>query len=208
MRQLSLALFTSIVAASGACTPYDPALPDTPFLCGQSEPKCPDGYTCTGMDAMNRMTCVSGNGSGGPPVDGHTSGFQCADDHDIEGANRNDDVSHAWQTPINEAGKTTFPLAGLAICPSGDKDTYAVNITVEGQNLSALVEYQSDGSPLSVVILNSGGTAIASSTPAGTDMVKATLNNAAVGSSPYYVQVYGPATGENNYKVTFTVTGP
>jgi hypothetical protein len=39
-------------------------------------------------------------------------------------------------------------------------------------------------------------------------MVKATVNNLAVGSSPYFVQVYGTATGENNYKVTFTVTGP
>jgi hypothetical protein len=202
------ALLFALVTVGAACTAYDPTLPASPFLCGAADPKCPDGYTCTGMDAMNRPTCVSGDG-GGVTVDAHTSGFQCADDSAIEGANRNDDVGHAWQTPINESGKTTFPLAGLAICPGGDKDTYEVNITQEGQNLTALVLYQSDGAALTVAILNSGGTPIASSSPAGTDMVMTTVNNLAVGSSPYYVQVAGAtATGENNYKVTFTVTGP
>ena len=200
--------FLGVFASFAACTPYDPTLPAQPFLCGQMEPKCPDGYSCSGMDAMNRPVCMSADGSG-PTVDaGHPPGFLCADDSAIEGPSKNDDIGHAWQTPINTAGHTTFPLAGLAICPSGDKDTYSVNITQEGQNLTALVEYQSDGAPLSVTILNSGGTAIASSMPAGTDMVKSTVANLATGSSPYYVQVYGPATGENNYKVTFTVTGP
>jgi hypothetical protein len=156
---------------------------------------------------MNRPVCVSDDGSGTPPVDGHISGFQCADDSGIEGANRNDDISHAWMTPIN-MGFMTFPLAGLAICPAGDKDTYEVNVTVEGQNIAAEVLYQADGAALSVILLNSAGTQLASSTPDGTDMVKAVLNNAAVGSSPYFFQVSGPATGENNYKVTFTVTGP
>jgi hypothetical protein len=208
MRVLGFVLFASSIAAFGACTPYDPSLGAAPFLCGASDPKCPDGYTCTGMDSQNRPTCVNGTG-GGPTVDGQTSGFQCADDSDIEGPSRNDDVGHAWQTPINQSGKLTFPLAGLAICPAGDKDTYAVNITQEGQNLTALVEYQADGTALTVSILNSGGTPIASGSPAGTDMVMATVNNLPTGSSPYYVQVAGStATGENNYKVTFTVTGP
>jgi len=203
MRTLLSLVFLGALAP--ACTPYDPQLGATPFLCGQADPKCPDGFACSGMDAMSRPICVAT--SGGAVVDGGHSGFQCADDTNTEGPNRNDTVGTAWQTPIN-AGFTTFPLAGLAICPAGDKDTYQVNITKEGQNLAALVEYQADGAALSVTILNSGGTAIASSTPAGTDKVMATVNNLAVGSSPYFVQVYGTATGQNNYKVTFTVTGP
>jgi hypothetical protein len=200
-------LFLSSLAALGACSPYSPTLPEEPFLCGQTDPKCPDGYACMGMDSMNRPVCMSSDGSGTPPVDGHVSGFDCADDSQTEGANRNDDISHAWQTPIN-MGFMTFPLAGLAICPSGDKDTYAVNVTTDGQNISAVVEYQADGAALAVTLLSSSGTAVASSTPNGANMVKATLNNAAAGSSPYYFQVAAPMMGENNYKVTFTVTGP
>ncbi len=206
MRQL---LLLASLASFGACSPYSPTLPEEPFLCGTMDPKCPDGYTCTGTDSMNRPVCMSTDGSGTPPVDGHISGFQCADDSAIEGPNKNDDISHAWMTPINQAGRTTFPLAGLAICPGGDKDTYEVDITEEGQNLQALVVYESDGAPLSVTILNSGGTAIASGSPAGADMVMSMVANLPTGSSPYYVQVYATSpTGENNYKVTFTVTGP
>jgi hypothetical protein len=42
--------------ALAACTPYDPSLPPTPFLCGDQEPRCPEGYTCvTERDA--RMVC-------------------------------------------------------------------------------------------------------------------------------------------------------
>jgi len=193
-----------LAAIAPACTPYDPNLGVTPFLCGSADPKCPEGFECTGMDAMSRPICVA---SGATAVDGGHVGFQCADDTMTEGPNKNDTVANAWQTPIN-AGFTTFPLAGLAICPDGDKDTYAVNITKEGQNLAALVEYQADGVALSVTILNSGGTSIASGSPAGTDKVMASVANLPTGSSPYFVQVYGPAVGKNNYKVTFTVTGP
>src|SRR4051812_31978407 len=109
MRHASFAFLFSLLSA-GACTPYDPTLPAQPFLCGQSDPKCPDGFTCSGMDAMNHPVCVGGDGSG-PVVDsGHTSGFDCAEQSTstIEGPNGNNDISHAWQTPINDAGKTTF----------------------------------------------------------------------------------------------------
>jgi hypothetical protein len=41
MRALCFAL-----AALAACTPYDPSLPDAPFLCATDEPRCPDGFVC------------------------------------------------------------------------------------------------------------------------------------------------------------------
>jgi hypothetical protein len=40
MRALLIAL------ALAACSPYEPSLPPTPFLCATDEPRCPDGYTC------------------------------------------------------------------------------------------------------------------------------------------------------------------
>ena len=33
-------------AAAVSCTPYDPELGAEPFLCGSTEPRCPDGYVC------------------------------------------------------------------------------------------------------------------------------------------------------------------
>lgn len=205
MRLLLASLVILGCAQTLACTPYDPSLPDTPFLCGTSDPMCPDGYGCTGMDSMSRPVCVKNGGTAS--LDGGTSGFQCADDSAIEGPNRNDTIANAWISPVAST-KMSLPLAGLAICPAGDKDTYQVQITQTGQNLIAKLEYQADGAALSMTVMNTGGTAIASGSPAGTDTVMVTVNNLPTGSSPYYVQIYGPTTGENNYKLTLSVTGP
>ena len=45
-----------------SCSPYNPGLSGTPFLCGSADPVCPDGYTCvtTGGSAV----CTSPDGSG------------------------------------------------------------------------------------------------------------------------------------------------
>ena len=39
-----------------ACSPYDPSLPPAPFLCGDEEPRCPDGYRCV-TDRDGKMVC-------------------------------------------------------------------------------------------------------------------------------------------------------
>ncbi len=55
------------------CSPYDPGLSGTPFLCGSADPVCPDGYTCvtTGGSAV----CTSPDGSGG--VDAGSGSSAC-----------------------------------------------------------------------------------------------------------------------------------
>ena len=55
-----------VLAALGACTPYDPQLGNTPFYCGSADPKCPDGYTCE-MSGGGSGVCTKtgGSGSGG-----------------------------------------------------------------------------------------------------------------------------------------------
>lgn len=192
------------IASIAACSPYSPDLGATPFKCGNEDPKCPDGYSCD----MATMICTNGSGSGSQVDAPKTSGFQCDDDSPTEGQNRNDSTGNAWQTPV-ATNKTVFPLAGLAICPAGDKDNYAVTITAEGQNLQADVVYQDDGAPLSVIILGASGAPISSSSPMGTDMATTHVTNLPTGT--YYVQVaVAPGTQlvENNYKITFTVTGP
>ncbi len=39
-------------------------------------------------------------------------------------------------------------------------------------------------------------------------MVMSAVNNLPIGSTPYYVQVFGATNDENNYQLTLTVTGP
>jgi len=43
-------------AAPSACSPYDPSLPTTPFVCSDDEPRCPDGYICV-ADPDGRNLC-------------------------------------------------------------------------------------------------------------------------------------------------------
>jgi hypothetical protein len=55
--RLELAARCAVVLGLAACTPYDPSLPGTPFLCASEEPRCPDGYTCV-PDTMGRLVCT------------------------------------------------------------------------------------------------------------------------------------------------------
>ena len=51
------------IAALGACTSYDPQLGPTPFFCGPTDPKCPDGYTCQ-MSGGGSGVCTKGGPTG------------------------------------------------------------------------------------------------------------------------------------------------
>src|SRR5512141_2630684 len=63
-------------AAAAACTPYDPALPATPFYCGSAEPRCPDGYACTAVASGSAVcTNASGSGSGSSLPPGNCTAF-------------------------------------------------------------------------------------------------------------------------------------
>lgn len=54
MRPRAVRGWVLLVALAG-CSPYDPSLPSRPFLCGTSEPRCPDGYAC--IADGDRMVC-------------------------------------------------------------------------------------------------------------------------------------------------------
>ena len=54
-----------LVFAAAACTPYDPHLPASPFLCGATEPKCPDGYTC--VTTAGKAVCMDTTPTTQPP---------------------------------------------------------------------------------------------------------------------------------------------
>src|SRR5262245_42939075 len=185
-----------------ACTPYDPDLGAAPFLCGPpaQEPRCPSGYKCTPpMSGSGGAEVCLSEGGVVPPDAGNTN---CADDSPLE---PNNSITNAWQTPVDTT--KMFPLAGLAICPSGDKDTYSVTIRTANENLEMVVEYHSMGAVLQGAILNSGGIAIgpATAVSGAANKIRAYTPNLPTGV--YYVQVYAPTTGltTNNYKLDINV---
>jgi hypothetical protein len=195
-----------VLASSAACSPYDPDLGPAPFLCGPADqdPRCPDGYAC--MPDPNGGTteyCLSTGGT--VPIDANNT--NCADDSQLE---PNDTTAMAFQTPV-ATQKNNLTFAGLAICPSGDKDTYAITITMMNQNLEVIIEYEGGGAELQGSILNSGGIAIANASALAGMPGKKRAYTPNLPTGNYYAQVLGPNSGSltmNNYKLTVNVTGP
>ncbi len=166
-----------------ACDAYDEDLGPTPFFCGPGEQECPQGYTCVDDPAHGMMVCKS---------DSSTSNFECADDSSQEPDNGLTDAATA------SVGAT---LDGRAICPAGDKDTYAVMLSATA-NLSATIIYQAAGSELTAAILNTGGVPIqrASEVSGEARTLRAVATD--LPSGLYYVQVSGGAGAVNNYELS------
>ncbi len=194
-------VIVSLFAAVAACTSYSPNLPPDPFVCGDSDPKCPDGFAC--VQSGSQMLCMS-TGGGGHGDGGGT--FMCADDSQLEGTTRNDTTATAFVTGLAPTGgRMNITFDGAAICPATDVDDYAITLDTT-QNIEVIIEYDSDGAALQGSILTSGGTVIVNATAQGTDTIRAYLPNGA--AQTYYASVFGPGTGENNYKITINVTNP
>jgi hypothetical protein len=198
MRSLLLIVLASFITA---CSPYDPELGPSPFLCGPADqdPRCPDGYTCSMMGTQEYCLAMGGT----VPIDANN--LNCADDSSLE---PNDMIAQAFQTPVATT-KNTLTFAGLAICPAGDKDNYSVTIISANQNLEVIIEYDAAGADLQGSILNAGGTPIANASPTTPGVRRAYTPNLPTGT--YYAAVFGPTMGgvvTNNYKMTINVTGP
>jgi hypothetical protein len=191
----SLLLISSSLLA--ACSAYDPDLGSIPYRCSATEPRCPDGFACMN-DGMTDV-CIT---TSGPIVDAPTSGFQCADDSLLEGSSKNDTIQNAYATPVAQQ-RNDISFAGVAICPEGDKDNYLIVTTVANSNIEVITSWDS-GMPVSVSILNAGGTSINNGTANGANMLRAYAANVPVGS--YYASAYAAADAKNNYRIAIKVT--
>ena len=190
---LPAALATAALAA--ACNPYDPDLGRTPFKCGSDDPVCPEGYECV-MDVCTRS-------DGADQVDATSSQFSCSDDGSVEGRpGNNDEIARAFVTPIPTM--QSYTLVGLAICPTGDKDTFKFSVNQTGLNFEASITSIAGRQPLALRVLNNAGVEITTGTATGGQVVRAELSNRlAVGD--YYVQVLSQDGTENNYDLTIKV---
>lgn len=190
-------LFLSLLTVG--CSPFDPDLGGVPYKCGpvDSPQRCPEGYTCQTIGSSE--VCVAPEG---PGPDGMTSGFMCADDSLLEGTSKNDSIANAYATPVAQQ-RPDISFAGVAICPEGDKDNYLIVTTVANSNIEVITQWES-GMPVSVSILNAGGTSINNGTASGENMLRAYAANVPVGS--YYAQAYAAANAKNNYRISIKVT--
>ncbi|HEU0031849.1 MAG TPA: hypothetical protein VFQ53_14535 [Kofleriaceae bacterium] len=192
----TFALLVISLATLAGCSSYNPDLGGAPYKCAATEPRCPDGYTCQeGSPDPNDHVCIE---AGGTAPDGGTSGFQCADDSALERQTRNDTIQTAFPTAVaNEM--QMLSLAGLAICPEGDKDNYAINITTANSNLEVVTSWES-GMPVNISILNAGGTSIGNGTAMGNTAMRICIPNLPVGT--YYASAFAATTVKNNYKLS------
>ncbi len=177
-----------VVVLVAACDPYDGDLGPSPFLCGPTEPRCPDGYEC-----------LPDNGAEVCFETGSHTGDNCDDDG---GSEPNDKLDAA--TPTGLDGMTTFSVEGRTICPGIDKDNYALTLSATTGSIELTVD--TDGATLRAAILNQGGVPIATAAETGSTLQAKTQNLPAGG---YYVQVAGPGGSlpTNHYKLT-VVVGP
>jgi hypothetical protein len=184
-----------LIAALISCSPYDPDLGGQPFLCGDREPRCPDGYLCVervGSDKVCLREEVLADAGG----DGS---LLCSADT----LEPNDTIENPTLVPIPDAGETHMFTA--VICPTEDRDIYRFSVDVTGKNVRIEVNYDSVAGQLAVELLNSTGIVIRTGTPTNndTDKLRADFPNLAQGV--YYGRVQG--TGFlNNYMIAFTVT--
>lgn len=188
-------LLIAAITALPACDAYDRDLGPVPYLCGPSEPRCPDDYTCEADPSSGKDICV---GPGGNP-----NSFDCADDTAVE---PNNTVDIGTPTPIDTM--KTYVRDG-AICPTGDKDIFKVTITAADQTLEVIVDSEAGGAMLAASILNRSGAAIAVGTPVTgmPTLSRAFFVNLPIGE--FYGQVAGPSTGSlpvNNYHLTLKIT--
>src|SRR5262245_32147896 len=133
VRSFGLAIpVVAIATAAGInCSPYNPDLGNAPYLCADTEPKCPDDYTCTD-DGNGRMVCLAAGGMA-PDAGSGSSGFQCATD----GAplEPNDTKDQAYVTDVSASQSRKY--GPIAICPENDRDHFQINVQLGNKGISA-----------------------------------------------------------------------
>lgn len=195
MNKLSLALIIGAGGLAASCTPYAPELGNAPFLCGDADPKCPEGYECVADPDPTitppRSICLA---PGGMVPDADTGGgFQCADDGSLE---PNDmPKENAFQTDVGTAMMRSF--GPISICPEGDKDHFAITLTTGNQAIAASVTWDS-GMPINVSILNSNAISIANGTMHDSKSYRACAANLPIGQ--YYASAFAGGI-KNNYRI-------
>jgi hypothetical protein len=200
MRTAALLLWLA-VGLGLSCNPYDPNLGETPFLCGLSDPKCPDGYTAVDI-SIGRCVCQLH-----PPSIDAGAEYQCTTDRN-DVIERNDSVSRATDTGIDDLHPTSrFPE--VAICPADDVDVYKIAVSRAGSTIALIVAFDISRRPPSLGLLDKDGVPLPLSVDSHLPgQLSASYLVSTAGN--YFVQVAGAKTAPEavNYGLTVTLTPP
>lgn len=187
-----------LVVVLAGCDAYDTDLGATPFLCGDDTPRCPDGYSCMTDGLTGKDVCVSASGELG-------TDFNCADDSANE---PNNELDQATSTGIDAAA--TFTAENQSVCPAGDRDLFAIQLTAVVTNVDVEISFDTGGADLQMALTNAGAVPISVGMgDAGARMLHAGAKNLPAGM--YYVSVSAPVSDTisvNNYKLTVTTSAP
>lgn len=228
LRILPLALAAAALACAG-CNSYDPSLPDQPFRCGMTDPRCPDGYQCvhepSGLDVCERgsgsapdatvaatdaaaadaaltdaLVTDAATGDGGSSMGADGgSGFHCNSD------SNEPNNSNFTSTVVPIPPLTDYSDSG-AICPATDDDYFAFDVANEGETATADVTYQSAQGALALEMQNSSGNPIMQGTQVTANDLQVMV--ASLPTGVYYVHVSSKSGAENNYNLEIKVSGP
>jgi hypothetical protein len=176
-----------VAAALGAgCASYSPNLGSKPFFCADTDPKCPDGYTCTSVNS--KLVCVANQPTHATP--------RLTDDSPLEGASGNDSIETAVVAPAGAKDLRYY----ASISDADDRDTYAVSVGAAG-TLDITIQSGAWGGSVSGVILDRNGAPIATQlwSDSGSRAMELVATDLTAGT--YYVQLFGasPASPANNY---------
>ncbi|CAN5720994.1 hypothetical protein BH11MYX2_BH11MYX2_27760 [soil metagenome] len=225
-----------LIAALAACSPYSPDLGNAPYICADTDPRCPDGYACQTIGAQNVCVDSSGVGPGQDSGPHGEAGGSCAAPFSGVLATWSLTGQTGSQVSTAAATSTSGVTAGAlkrggALTPAsgtnsinssgwslGAQDTtkfYTVTLTApSGCSIStsslALDMTASGTGPTSAAIATRAD-AFAATTPASTatpGMVSVTTSSA---SGMLEIRVYGSGasatTGTMRIQNTLTVTG-
>jgi hypothetical protein len=197
---LRLACLTTLLAAAAACNAYDPQLPEVPYLCGTSDPKCPDGYRAVQI-TMSRCECWKDDGTGSADSGIDSGPFVCADDT----RESNDNITEATPTAITGTGSNSTIFEDMTICTS-DVDVFKMTINMANTGIEVVVDFTQIDEEVDVDILNSSGDSIASGTSAGSGRMRAFTTAGVTGT--YYAQVRSGNNSENAYRIVMMISPP
>jgi hypothetical protein len=188
MRALPLLLLS-------ACNAYSPDLGGTPFLCGTSEPRCPDGYVAVDVSVI-RCECQK------PGLLDAGSGYFCYPDPDEP----NEAFSDPTPAPIQPPLPKVFD--NVSICPGSDVDDYQVMIAKVGSQLAVDVLFDDARRPPRLDLLDmSGGSLHPTLLSPERGQLAAAIVTTYVGAHHVEVRA-GPELEEVNYTLRIQVTEP
>ena len=198
-----LTILLSLGATQVACNSYDPDLGETPFRCGDTEPRCPDGYQAVSAPVPVDCECVRAESIS---TEAPAIMFECADDSDRTGdPGGNEDTDSAHITLVGP-GVFSQMLSGLSICPASDVDVFQLATNSAGTDILVRIQYNQRVGELTLEILDSSGAPVASGS-VGTSSQTARY----VASAPgvYFARVKA-ADGalENNYTLQIELDEP